>query len=158
MAQACVYELTATCDVLGVATERRYFGLFKIYDNQTRESARRARERKHVEQPVAWLRAADPTTLCLRAIGRPMLLESALAEEAILAAASFVDGGAPSRGGPWAHPRLGSVGVAEAAQVRRLVGRAGNPAEARQSVLDYARRLVGCFSLPPIIKGCKKPS
>ena len=63
MAQACVYLLTATCLVNRVSTGRRYFGIFKVYRNQHRESARQARERRHLEQPVAWLRSAKPETI-----------------------------------------------------------------------------------------------
>ena len=139
MVRACVYEVTATCDVSGVKTLRRYFGVFKVFSNQTRESAQQSRERRHAERPVAWIRGADPATVSLRAIGHPMELERALAAEAIMTADSFEDGGAPSRGGPWSHPRLGSVGIAEAAEVHRLASFAGSLEEARQSVLSFAR-------------------
>ena len=39
------------------------------------------------------------------------------------------------------HPRLGSRGLAEARQVRRLAGRAARASEARVAVLDYANGL-----------------
>ena len=140
-ALACVYLLTATCLVDGVLKERRYYGIFRIFANQTRESARQARERRHLEQPVAWLRSARPDTVTMRALGRPMDVSFALAEEAIQKAAALVDGGAPCRGGPWAHPRLGNKGLEEAGQVRRLVSRASTPSEARVAVLEYAKNL-----------------
>ena len=141
MAQACVYLLTATCLVNHVLSERRYFGIFPIYRNQSRESARQARERRHLEQPVAWLRSARPETMVMRAIGRLMDVPSALAEEAIQTARHLVDGGPPVRGGPWAHPKLGNRGLREAAQVRRICARAGSPQEARDAVLQYAQSL-----------------
>ena len=121
--------------------ERRYHGIFKIYGNQRRQSARQARERCHLERPVAWLRSARPDSIVMRAIGRPMDVPSALAEETIQTASGLVDGGVPCRGGPWAHPKLGSRGLAEAGEVRRLAGRASSASAARVAVLEYATGL-----------------
>ena len=122
-------------------TERRYYGIFKIFANQTRDSARQAREERHRTQPVAWLRAARPATMIMRACGHILSLEDALVEEAIRTAVAMVDKGSACRGGPWAHPHINSRGLEEAAEARRLNDKAGSPKEAREAVSEYAQSL-----------------
>ena len=141
MANAYVYLLTATCDVNGAQQERRYIGTFKVHGNQTKESARRLREEYHRTLPVAWLRSASADSMNMQPIGHCMRLQDALLEEAIQSATAFTDGGAPCRGGPWAHPHIGAKGLAEANTVRRLTSQATSPKEARGAVMQYAQGL-----------------
>ena len=138
---ACVYLITGICLVHGVKECRRYFGIFKIRANQTRESARLRRYQSHIERPVAWLKNCDASSMVMEAVGHPMRLADALVQEAIMIAAALEDGQGPVRGGPWAHPHLGENGRAEARAVGRLAGRAATPADARAAVLEYAMNL-----------------
>ena len=138
---AGLYLMTGMCLVHGVMECRRYWGIYKVRANQTRESARLRRFQSHTEKPVAWLRNCDKDTLKMEAIGHLMCLADALVQEAIMAAAGLEDGNGPSRGGPWAHPHLGDKGRAEAKQVARIAGRASTPAQARAAVLEYAMTL-----------------
>ena len=138
---ACVYLMTGMCLVHGVREWRRYWGIYKIRANQTRESARSRRFKNHVTRPVAWLKNCDASTMRMEAVGHPMGLADALVQEAIMAAAALEDGQGPSRGGPWAHPHLGDTGRAEAKAVSRIAGRASSPAQARADVLEYAMSL-----------------
>ena len=138
---ACVYLLTGVCMVHGVKETRRYWGMFKLRRNQTRHSAKCRRFKSHVERPVAWMKGCDASTLTMEVLGRQMHWQSALAEETILAANALADGGAPSRGGAWAHPHIGPKGLAEAASVRRIYANAGSAAEAREMVQQYVAGL-----------------
>jgi hypothetical protein len=138
---ACVYMLTAICEVNGTQTERWYWGVFRIYANQSKDSAAQARLAGHRERPVAWLRAARADTMTMRSVGHPMSLGHALLEEAVQAARALSDGGAPCRGGPWAHPKINSRGLAEAAEVRRLTANAETANVARAAVLTFAEGL-----------------
>ena len=138
---ACVYMLSAVCVVAGAKEVRRYIGIFKIRKNQTRESARKNREKHHAVLPVEWLRQSDPATVTMRAVGQPMRVEEALLQEAIDTAHALVDGEGPVRGGPWANSCIRQRSLGEADQVRRLVAMADSREDARQLVLDYALSL-----------------
>ena len=138
---ACVYILSAVCVVAGAKEVRRYIGIFKIRKNQTRESARKCREKHHADQPVEWLRQSDPSTVTMTAVGQPMSVGQALLQEAIDTAHALVDGEGPVRGGPWANACIRQRSHGEAAQVRRLVAMADSREDARQLVLDYALSL-----------------
>ena len=138
---ACVYLMLGTCLVHGEKVVRRYYGIFKMRSNQTRESARRRREESHWQRPVKWLRGADPWSLRMEGVGHPMNERDALIQEAILTARGLDDGGGPVRGGPWSNPHMGNTSRDEAAKVKRLAANAESPAEARRNVLEYAESL-----------------
>ena len=140
MVVACCYLLVATVLLpRGVLQKRRYYGVFKVRQNQTRASAEARRLERHVATPVKWLKAAR--ALEMRSVGHLMSVEQALAQEAILTAEALADGGDPCRGGPWACPHINAQGHKEAARVRRLVGRIRDPPDRRAAVIEYARSL-----------------
>ena len=112
---ACVCLRSAVCVVAGAKQVRRYTGIFKNRKTQTRESARKNRERHHAEQPVEWLRQSDPSTVIVKAVGQPMSVKQALLQEAIDTAHALVDGEGPVRGGPWANSKIRERSHAEAA-------------------------------------------
>ena len=115
--------------------------MFKVRGNQSKDSARKCRERRHLERPVQWLSSADPHTMHMTCVGHVMDHQMALVEEAILSARGVLDGGDPCRGGPWAGGYLSDISLASAREVKRRAARAPTPAAARESVLEYALRL-----------------
>ena len=145
MVVACCYLLVATVLSQRVLQQRRYYGVFKVEQNQTRASAEARRLERHEATPVKWLKTA--TALEMRSVGHLMSVEQALAQEAILTAQALADGGDPCRGGPWACPHINAQGRREAAHVRRLVGRIGDPAARRAAVIEYARSLPETYYL-----------
>ena len=137
MVLACVYLLAATCYIEHQDQNRRYYGVHKVNANQTPVTASACRLSYHKSHPVTWMKHAIPDTMNITPLGHCMTLKNALAEEAILTARAFVDGGDDVRGGPWSGPHVGSVGRSEMAAVRRVANREDDAAAARVAVLSH---------------------
>ena len=120
---------------------RQYFGICKVYANQSVKSALASRRKRHLARPVRWLAALDPTTFVLKQCGHEMTLENALAEEAILTACALQSKGAKSRGGPWAHQKIRKASRLEAKRVHAIWRKAATGAKARELVHEYAAQL-----------------
>ena len=88
---------------------------------------------------------SDVDSLRLDPIGHVMNLDHALAQEAIVTARAFNDGGASVRGGPWAFPSMGCHAYSQMKEVRKLADQAADGAAARKQVLEYASRCGGKF-------------
>ena len=89
MVVACCYLLVAMVLSQRVLQQRRYYGVFKVKQNQTRASAEAKRLERHAATPVKWLKTA--TALEMHSVGHLMSVEQALAQEAILTARALAD-------------------------------------------------------------------
>jgi hypothetical protein len=122
----------------GSKQERRYFGIFKIRGNQTKESAGLRRQQQHNSTPVQWLSGAVLGSVKLVPLGHVMGYGTALIQEAILTAQAMGEGGPPCRGGPWSHSNIGSSSREEVTEVQKLIAGASDLSAARKAVGTYA--------------------
>ena len=140
MSSACCYVASALCwDAhSGSKQQRRYYGVFRVKGNQTKESAGLRRQQQHNSTPVQWLSGAEPGSVKLVPLGHVMSYEAALIQEAILTAEGMGDGGPACRGGPWSHCSIGASGREEIKMVQKLAAGASDPSAARRAVGTYA--------------------
>jgi|ETNmetMinimDraft_25_1059894.scaffolds.fasta_scaffold05070_3 hypothetical protein len=125
---------------------RDYFGITRVRCNETAWSACVRRHQKCLERPVTHFRRMDPATLEYTPVGHLMTLEHALAEEALLTAEFFLDGGF-IRGGPWAAANVGATARSEIKRVAGLAGQSASRHTARLAVAALAGSLPEASSL-----------
>lgn len=129
----------ASCvDLRGV--DRDYYGITQVRVNQSRLGACERRKMHCLNKPVRHFASMRPDTLTYKPLGHLMVLDSALAEEALRTATAVVAGDF-ARGGPWQFPSLGAAARREVKAVARLAARFADRAEARQALHVYATKL-----------------